>query len=118
MPRRVLGSGRLLTPAFCVPAPRQDHYENVYVVLQGAKTFTLLPPPAIAGLGERQYRGARHRYDAAARRWAIDLEPEGSPLVGLTSDSPPSPARAPAATTTHPACPCLPHSSGRFCDRT
>ena len=88
-------SGRLLTPAFCVPAPRQDHYENVYVVLQGAKKFTLLPPPAIAGLGERQYRGARHRYDAAARRWAIDLEPEGSPLV-----------------------PCLPHSSGRFRDRT
>ncbi|KAF2670408.1 Clavaminate synthase-like protein [Microthyrium microscopicum] len=41
-------------------ALHKDPYENVYVQVRGAKRFTLLPPVAVAGVGERLLKGARY----------------------------------------------------------
>lgn len=54
-----------------VSSTHKDHYENLYCVLQGEKTFTLLPPADIAFLPERTlctYEYKAHRQKAQGQR--------------------------------------------------
>jgi len=42
-------------------APLADHFENLYCVLVGCKTFTLLPPADVAFLTESTLKASRYR---------------------------------------------------------
>ena len=44
----------------------RDHYENVYVVLRGSKTFTLLPPCDAWRMAPLEVPAARFEYDAVS----------------------------------------------------
>ena len=60
-----------LTPVLSIPFHRsvttfhRDHYENIFVVVNGSKTFKLLPPTDTWRLGMREAPAAR--YDASLR---------------------------------------------------
>lgn len=41
----------------------EDHYENIYVVLRGAKVFTLLPPAAAYRMHTHTYPAAKYHRD-------------------------------------------------------
>jgi jumonji domain-containing protein 7 len=43
-----------------------DHFENMYVVLSGEKTFTLLPPTDVAFLPSKSYPTLRHTVSETA----------------------------------------------------
>lgn len=43
-----------------VSSMHKDHFENMYVVLSGEKTFTLLPPTDVAFLPQRSFPTLRH----------------------------------------------------------
>jgi peptidyl-lysine (3S)-dioxygenase / protease len=43
-----------------VSSIHKDHFDNLYCVVSGAKTFTLLPPTDVAFLPERLYPAFRH----------------------------------------------------------
>jgi jumonji domain-containing protein 7 len=47
----------------------RDHVENIYCVLHGEKTFTLLPPSDIACLHEAEFQPARYQY--IGEEWKI-----------------------------------------------
>jgi jumonji domain-containing protein 7 len=82
-----------------VSSMHKDHYENLYCVVQGEKTFTLLPPVDIAFLPERtlptfEYKAHRKPGDepefaftlqtaepAHTKRW-ICLDPEADDASG------------------------------------
>ena len=56
----------------------QDLYENLYVVVRGSKTFTLLPPQDVHRLGIRPFRDARWA-PAADGSPRMELHLEGDP---------------------------------------
>eukprot|EP01048_Picozoa_sp_COSAG05_P012738 COSAG05_NODE_1300_length_5243_cov_15.420101_5_plen_460_part_00 len=58
-----VGDGR------AVSSVHKDHYENLYCVISGAKTFTLLPPSDIAFMGEAEYPSASYKF--ARGSWGI-----------------------------------------------
>lgn len=43
-----------------VSSMHKDHYENMYVVISGEKTFTLMPPTDVAFLEEKEYPSAQY----------------------------------------------------------
>ncbi|KAI9366071.1 cupin-like domain-containing protein [Zopfochytrium polystomum] len=67
-----LGSHRAFTSC------HKDHYENLYVVISGTKTFTLIPPTSTWALKERTYSMAkwvRQKSAPPAHQWSWSLEP-------------------------------------------
>jgi len=59
-------------PNNAVTSLHKDHYENIYCVINGTKTFTLYPPTDLPFLYEREYSSAQ--YEQVSRR-AITASP-------------------------------------------
>lgn len=64
----------------------RDFYENVYCVLRGEKLFTLLPPSDAPWVSERPFRVGRHRFDADAQRWVVDVDEAAPPVNWVDAD--------------------------------
>jgi jumonji domain-containing protein 7 len=91
-----VGDSRSLT------STHKDHYENLYAVLAGRKTFVLLPPCDLPWLYERRYPVAKWAHDAhaccgAAGRsasiggavppcWTLVPQPEEGDIAWITVD--------------------------------
>jgi len=75
----------------------KDHYENLYAVVCGRKTFTLLPPCDMHRMYLQPYPCARYRFDASARppAWAVDEEVPRREV--LWTEVEPAPGSAPVA---------------------
>jgi jumonji domain-containing protein 7 len=75
--------------SYCV---RQDHYENIYLVLAGEKHFTLLPPTDYPFLYERLYPPARFKQDPKSGKWHAVDEPNAAdnkvPWISVDPDTP------------------------------
>ncbi|BGP54790.1 hypothetical protein JCM8202v2_002377 [Rhodotorula sphaerocarpa] len=50
----------------------KDPYENIYTVVRGSKTFTLLPPSEAYCLHERIYPHGRYTYDSTAESFSVE----------------------------------------------
>ena len=64
----------------------RDHYENVYCVLSGSKTFTLLPPCDAWRMKPRKAPRARFEYRADASTIADGTTADGTTADGTTAD--------------------------------
>ncbi len=53
----------------------QDHYENIYAVVRGVKSFTLLPPCDAYRLRTRPYPVARYRHNPSGQLDLVFEEP-------------------------------------------
>jgi len=58
-------------PSRAVSAMHKDHYENLYYVLNGRKTFTLCPPADAPFLYERPVESGRFRYRKETGTWSV-----------------------------------------------
>jgi hypothetical protein len=61
-----LGGGTSLTTL------HQDFYENVFIVVRGAKHFTILPPSDSFAVPKVRVVEGRYRYDAATKAFSIE----------------------------------------------
>lgn len=72
-----------------VSSIHKDHFENMYAVITGEKTFTLLPPTDLLYLEEKEYSSMQYRmkgtFDTAARS-AIDCTSGIEPLTATLTD--------------------------------
>lgn len=77
-----------------VSSTHKDHFENLYAVISGAKTFTLFPPTDVAALPFKTYKTARYVaskvYDSSLEQpgenygtYQLDLTTEGCPSSSL-----------------------------------
>ncbi|GAA5986594.1 hypothetical protein JCM10908_003817 [Rhodotorula pacifica] len=50
----------------------KDPYENIYTVVRGSKTFTLLPPSEAYCMHEQMFPHGRYTFDAASSTFAVE----------------------------------------------
>ena len=55
----------------------KDHYENLYCVISGQKTFTLYPPTDLPYIPHQEYKVARYHQKESKKFEIIDEEPKG-----------------------------------------
>lgn len=58
----------------CVSSMHKDHYENIYCVVRGSKTFTILPPHDGYSLYEDEFHAARYQWNESTCKF--DIIPE------------------------------------------
>jgi hypothetical protein len=76
-----------LGPAAAVTSLHKDHYENLYLVLRGAKVFTLFPPTELPFLYETTVRSGKYvpregTADSGSPQFDVVPVPEGE--IGAT----------------------------------
>eukprot|EP01134_Creolimax_fragrantissima_P006338 CFRG6338T1 len=64
----------------------KDHYENLYVVVQGEKHFTLLPPTDVPYLHTKRYPTAKYKWNEDTSMWSIQPQPEHSAVPWIPVD--------------------------------
>lgn len=65
-------------PDDAVTSLHKDHYENIYCVVNGTKTFTLFPPSDLPFLYEQDYPCGQYRQDADGSFHLDPLEHRGA----------------------------------------
>lgn len=63
-------------------ALHKDNYENVFVQVRGEKRFVLLPPVAVAMVGERELEGATYVREGGELVVRMDREGDGGGGLG------------------------------------
>lgn len=68
-----------------VSSIHKDHYENMYAVVHGEKTFTLFPPTDIAFFPEDIFPTSRYELSEEAKKMLTEFEDDPDPFHGVAS---------------------------------
>ena len=69
-----------------VSSTHRDFYENLYCVVRGEKTFTLLPPCAMPFMHEQRGLDQARYVERTDGAWAIEREPDSPPVSWIPLD--------------------------------